>query len=249
MAEKIREAEFEVKRIKFEDSEIPPGSLLLDTSGDYLVAAVSGLEPEIFYAAEVYAPRTQQELIFLVLEKLQQEAGFSKKFLPGVIICGKGPGAYTSIRVGVSAARAIAQVAESKVLALDSLEVIAASHFLLSSCASGKTAVVRDAKMGQLYFLSCEFTNSLVVEEKSAVLSIEEVRAKIEKEGYFAVITDTPSVEELIKGTEIIYQNPLSIGLIDRANHHFREKKFVSWRELLPEYLRLSYAEQSRRKA
>jgi tRNA threonylcarbamoyladenosine biosynthesis protein TsaB len=237
---------FDIKKILAEDLNLPAKSVLFDTSGDYLIAALKGDDDAPVFAAEVFGPRKQQELIFQILEELQKEACLEGAFLPELVVCGKGPGAYTSIRVGVSAARAIAQASGSKVVAVDSLEVIAASYYLLNSCAIGKAAVVRDAKMNQVYFLGVSITDRLSIEGSSSVLSYEQAYERLKSESYHLILTDTPAVSERFKGFEFVNQNPHAIGLIERAVHHLEEGRLISWKQLLPEYLRLSYAEQKR---
>lgn len=246
MEKKADGSGFNIKKIISEDFKLPGKAILFDTSGDYLIAVMKDSEEKSFFAAEVFSPRKQQELIFQVFENLQKEACIEGSFLPDLVVCGKGPGAYTSIRVGVSAARAIAQASGSKVIAVDSLELIAASYYLLNSCAYGKVAVVRDAKMNQVYFLGVTISDKLSVEENTAVLNYEQAFEKLKSENYFAILTDTPGISEKFKDFEVINHRAYAIGLIERAVHYLKEERFVSWHQLLPEYLRLSYAEQKK---
>ncbi|MCX7832207.1 MAG: tRNA (adenosine(37)-N6)-threonylcarbamoyltransferase complex dimerization subunit type 1 TsaB [Actinobacteria bacterium] len=241
--------EFEIKRIKFDNSVLNEGTLLIEASSDTLICALKG-EENVFFCIETEASKMLQEVLFVVLDEIFNLAGkkSSPRSIPLVVV-GNGPGSYTSVRVSVSAARAIAQAAKSKALALDSLEILASSFWLLNSCSFGKIIVARDAKMGQLYYSSFLMEENLEVLEKTRVVGLDDFSKIIERREYNLLVSDSDSVVERFSGViDSRKVKPNAIGLIDLAEKKIRREKPSEWKDVLPVYLRLSYAEIKRRK-
>ncbi len=199
-------------------------------------------------AASIEAPFSQQEMIFVVLQKLYKEAEIEEKAQIPLIFCGRGPGSYTSTRIGVTAARGISQATGAMIYPLDSLRIIARSFWLLNSCAYRRCLVIRDAKMKQLYFLGFSSLDEFSAPEESSIGNIEEIREIAESKGVELIVTDTPEVIKNfeLKRVEVFVQIPEVIGLISEAMFAFRNRAPVEWQDLHPQYLRLSYAEQNK---
>lgn len=161
---------------------------------------------------------------------------------------GCGPGSYTSVRISVSAARAIAQSAGCRILPLSSLEVLAVSFYLLNSCVSGKVIAVRDAKMNQVYYQSFLFGNNSVEKSEIAILSTEKFKEILDKEGNVPVVTDTQSLADAIGNIRKVHlQKPAALGLIEVSENAYKPQELRDWSQVFPVYLRLSYAEIKKR--
>lgn len=243
--ENFQDISEKIKKIKQENSCIEPGSLLIEASHDFLVVSLK-IEDETYLAVEKETKKTLQEEFFILLEKLYEEAeklsgNIFREKIP-VIFAGLGPGSYTSVRITVTAARSLAQVSSAKIYPLDSLEILAYSFWILNSCASGKVAVVRDAKMGQFYFAGFSLENDVSILEKASVLTEEELLSRINKDGYFTVVTDSELRLEL-ENSEVELINPNAVGLIQICETKAKKEKPQGWETVLPSYLRLSYAE------
>lgn len=239
--------EFEIKRIKFENSNIKEGTVLIDASSDTLVCALKS-QGNVYFCAEIDTGKTLQEVLFVVLNEIFNFAG--KKNTPRdipLVIVGNGPGSYTSVRVSVSAARAIAQAANSKILALDSLEILANSFWMLNSCALGKIVVARDAKMGQLYYSSFILDENLKVIEKTRIVDLDDFSHLVEENEYSILVSDSSSVvDRFSHAIDSKYVKPNAIGLLELAEKKMKSEKPSDWKDILPIYLRLSYAEIKR---
>jgi|GEM_PF-5545185 len=231
-----------VKKIKFEEAAFPAGTIILDGSLDFLAAAIA-LGEGVFYAFELQTKRNLQEKLFSALKYLAAEAGFKEHFKPPLIAVGCGPGSYTSVRVSVAAARAMAQAADCSVLTLDSLDILMHSFWLFNSCAASRTAVVRDAKMNQVYVAGYEVDREVKKILSTSVMGLEEAVRFLTENKYVFVISDTLEVKTHFSNFDFYESNPGAIGLISAACDALKKNKPVSWEKVLPVYLRVSYAE------
>jgi tRNA threonylcarbamoyladenosine biosynthesis protein TsaB len=241
--EKINRAEnSRINQIKFEGSNLPPGTIIFDGSQDLFLAAVA-CEEGVFYSCEVEARKNLQEKLFSTLFELLESAGFKRPHQQPLLAVGCGPGSYTSVRVSVAAGRAMAQAAGSPVLILDSLEIVARSYWLLNSCALGKVAIVRDAKMNQVYLAGYELDSDIKKIHPVQIFGIEEAKRFLRENHYLTVISDTFSVYSFFKDLNFLEVRPRAIGLISTALEKYKEGTLSTWEKLLPVYLRVSYAE------
>lgn len=222
--------------------------MLFEGSLDTLVACVLGRDGSYYYK-EVHVNQRLQEEIFPVFEQVFKAAGFEKEPLKvPLIAAGCGPGSYTSVRLSVSAARALAQSIGCKILPLSSLEVLATGFYLLNSCVSGKIAVLRDAKMNQVYYQSFLFRNGNADKSEIMIFSVREAEEMLEREGIVAVVTDTESLFKAFGNARDIHlQRPNAIGLIQASEAMFKTGETKDWSEVFPVYLRLSYAEMKKK--
>ncbi len=92
------------------------------------------------------APRRHAELILPMIESLLAQAGLSRRQLDGIAV-GRGPGAFTGVRLAISVAQGLA-------LGLDLPVVTVSSLAALAMDAPGDDAsilAVIDARMGEVY--------------------------------------------------------------------------------------------------
>lgn len=85
------------------------------------------------------------------LQALLAEAGVALKDLDGLVV-GLGPGSYTGLRIGLTAAKTLAYALGKPLAGLDSLEIVARN----APAASTRIAVISDAQRGDVY--AADFT-------------------------------------------------------------------------------------------
>lgn len=92
------------------------------------------------------APRRHAELILPMLESLLAEAGVSRRQIDAVAV-GRGPGAFTGVRLAISVAQGLALGLDIPVVPVSSLAALAQDAPL------GETSIlaVIDARMGEIY--------------------------------------------------------------------------------------------------
>ncbi len=93
------------------------------------------------------APRRHAELILPMIEALLDEAGLSRRQLDGVAV-GRGPGAFTGVRLAISVAQGLALGLDIPVVPVSSLAALAQD-----ADAGGDAPIlaVIDARMGEVY--------------------------------------------------------------------------------------------------
>ena len=100
-------------------------------------------------ARSEFAPRRHAELLLPMCEEVLAEAGISRRRLD-VIAVGRGPGAFTGVRLAISAAQGIALALDLPVVPVSSLAALAALACDAPVDANPILAVI-DARMGEIY--------------------------------------------------------------------------------------------------
>jgi tRNA threonylcarbamoyladenosine biosynthesis protein TsaB len=133
-----------------------PLLLAIDTCGplgSVALGRIPGRDLEILGQTKL-AGRTYSATLVAAVADLLQSPGLELRNLDGIIVV-NGPGSFTGVRVGVSAAKGLAQGAEIPVVAISRLEVL--------SRKSGVPSAALDAHRGEVY-LRLERTGSPPVE-------------------------------------------------------------------------------------
>jgi len=107
------------------------------------VALVAGAR--VFARSEL-APRRHAELLLPMCEAVLAEAGLARRDLD-VLAVGRGPGAFTGVRLAVSAAQGIALALGIPVVPVSSLAALA----MQAPGDGGDVLAVIDARMGEVY--------------------------------------------------------------------------------------------------
>jgi tRNA threonylcarbamoyladenosine biosynthesis protein TsaB len=107
------------------------------------VALLSG---ERLFARSELAPRRHAELLLPMCDEVLAEAGLARRAL-NAIAFGCGPGAFTGVRLAVSAAQGIALALDLRVVPVSSLAALA----LQAPDNGAPILAVIDARMGEIY--------------------------------------------------------------------------------------------------
>lgn len=120
--------------------------LAIETSTESCsVALVHG---DALIARSELAPRRHAELVLPMADALLAEAGLGRHALDAIAV-GRGPGAFTGVRLGVSLAQGMAMALDLPVVTVSSLAALAMEAPDDGSEAS--ILAVIDARMGELY--------------------------------------------------------------------------------------------------
>ena len=129
--------------------------IALDTSTEACSVAIqcSG-EPIFRYIVE---PRVHAKALLPMLDELLAEAGVTPKQIDAVAF-GRGPGAFTGVRIGTAAAQAIALGGDLPVAPVSTIASIA--HRCYREHDHQKVAVAIDARMGEVYWGAYQIDDS-----------------------------------------------------------------------------------------
>jgi tRNA threonylcarbamoyladenosine biosynthesis protein TsaB len=123
----------------------PANILALDASGDRSTIGVHTAAGAVF-EVETDAGRKHGRDLIPAVRDLLRRAGVRPMDLD-LIAVGLGPGSYTGMRIGLTAARTLAYAAGARLAGLDSLEAVAQN----APADALRVAVVGDAQRGDVY--------------------------------------------------------------------------------------------------
>ncbi len=145
--------------------------LALETSSNACSAALLEGNQQKFTCIERFeiAPRQHTQLILPMIDAVLDEAGYDIKQVD-VLAFGRGPGAFTGVRVATGVVQAIAYGAALPVAQISSLAAIAQGSYRRHSVINSnqpqdielKLLVANDARMDEIYFAAYELKNGFM---------------------------------------------------------------------------------------
>jgi tRNA threonylcarbamoyladenosine biosynthesis protein TsaB len=119
--------------------------LALDTATEACSAALL-IGSDVIERSEI-APRRHAELILPMIESLLGEAGISRRQIDAIAV-GRGPGAFTGVRLAISVAQGLALGLDVPVIPVSSLAALAQDA---PTNIDAPILAVIDARMGEIY--------------------------------------------------------------------------------------------------
>ena len=173
----------------------------------------------------------------------------------GLLACSAGPGSFTGVRIGVATAKAMAQAAQKPCIAVSTLEALAYS----SRCFDGIIAPILDARRNQVYnaLFDCKKGNATrMTPDRALALSelleeLKELNRDVIFMGDGTLVFENEIREAL--GERAFFapkttRMNLAGAVAELGLEKFKAGETVAYGELVPEYVRLSQAEQDRLK-
>ena len=207
--------------------------LLIDTCGSEGSLALADTElAQAVVATEVLPGRTSSERLVPAVRRLMESNGWVLRELAAVVVV-HGPGSFTGVRVGLSAAKGLSEAGGVPLIAVSRLALLAAN-------AGEKDAVVHaalDAGRGEFY---CgQYAGRRGVRE--ALLNRDEVEAAV---GGGVVVVCEPKVAELlVRLSPRVVREPLAEDALPFALERIALGDFDDAATLDANYLRQTTAE------
>ncbi len=170
----------------------------------------------------------------------------------GLVAVGLGPGSFTSMRVGLAAAKAIAAARDLPLVGVPSLE---AAAWQVRDRAAGLVCPILDAGRGELYAAVCRVGATSVEEVEGAFLA--DARRLVERllaQGESVTVlggTDQAAASEIGAGLgeagavlpgQAVLPDALAVAQLGRRRYDERGGDDIA--SLRPIYVRMSYAEE-----
>lgn len=121
--------------------------LAIETATDACSAAL--LVDETIETRHVLAPREHARLIIPMIDELMREAGLTPTQLDAVAF-GRGPGAFTGLRIAAGVTQGVAFAAGLPVVAVSTLAAMAQD--VMDESAETRVIAALDARMGEVYW-------------------------------------------------------------------------------------------------
>ena len=202
--------------------------LSIDTTSEWgSIALTEG--DELVEEVEIHSPEGFGHVLFPELQQLLERHGVSV----GAIECfaaASGPGSFTGVRVGLSAAKGLAEATGKKIVAMSNLRVLA------SFASAPLRAVVLDARRGEIYGGVYDAELNPIAPE--SVMRLERWLQSLPGQGFELVLADDLSVESSAR----IVRPPRSLAA---AIGHIAWREFAAGRALDPAAVDANYVRRS----
>ncbi len=215
---------------------MPRNCLVIDSTGRWLSVGVFG---ERSHQIVLDARREASTRLVAVIDETLHAALVRR---PDWIVCLRGPGSFTGIRIGVSTARTLAQLWDIPVIGIDSTAAYAYSCLLAEGQLS-EVCVQIDGKQNRVYARRLERTRALnqIQEEGPLDLPAPEVFARYPHATHF--VDDVDAVARYLGGSGL---SPAYRPLPELRPEYFftlalelgGETRADSYESLTPLYLR-----------
>ena len=182
-------------------------------------------------ATEVLPGRSSSERLVPAVRRLMEGRGWRLGELAAVVVV-HGPGSFTGVRVGVSAAKGLCEAAGVPLIAVSRLALLAASVG-----GGGTVHAVLDAGRGEFYY--GEYVGRLCVRER--LMGAEDVEAAVS--GGVVVVCEAKVAEALVALTPRVVGEPSAGDALPLALARIGGGEFDDAATLDANYLRQTDAE------
>ncbi len=212
----------------------------IDTSGHTASAAVCDGE-NILAESFVMTKLTQSQIILPLVQRVLSDCGHEINDIEAIAAV-KGPGSYTGIRIGISAAKGISTGNGCKCAGISSLEALA-YNFSEIDC---EVSAVMLARKNLLYNANFRVNSHSVerlsadriISEEELILEISETGKKFYAAGDYAQTLSEKSENIMKAPAGLLYPRASSVCFAALRG------EFVSADELSPDYLQITKAEK-----
>jgi len=208
---------------------------IIDTSSKYLYIACA-IGDKVFYHYEDELDMKHSETLLVKIDQLLSKNKLSLSDTDIFCAC-TGPGSFTGIRIGVTTARAFAQIYNKPTMAVNSLELIA-----YNINKKGIAMPLSYAVNGKYYCAAYQDGKTVM---PPAVIKIEDLNnlrqsliKKYETEEVFFIYPDN------IDGVKGIIKPCLPLDYTRYCKQKEKENNYGDYNKLVPEYAALSQAEK-----
>ncbi len=207
--------------------------LLIHTAGGEGSVALADTEAaQAIVAAEVLPGRTSSERLVPAVRRLMEGRGFQLGELAAVVVV-HGPGSFTGVRVGVSAAKGLSEAGGVGLIAVSRLALLAASV----DGGGGPVHAVLDAGRGEFYY--GEYVGRRCLRE----VLMHEGDVLAAARGGVVVVCETKVAEALSGLAPKIVEEPLAEDALPFALERIAAGDFDDAATLDANYLRRTDAE------
>ncbi|MFT6733196.1 MAG: tRNA threonylcarbamoyladenosine biosynthesis protein TsaB [Polaribacter sp.] len=224
--------------------------LAIDSSTE--ACSVALMNDDKVYQRFQLAPRKHAELLLPMVDEVMKEADLSLVELDALACC-VGPGAFTGLRIAVSAAQGLAFASNLPCIAVSSLEILAISAFKQTQANVCISAI--DARMQEVYFAVFQRADGgeatlLGIEGVYKPLDIDIEQWNILTESEIVLIGNgwseyefNPSIKKL-NAVQLDNQFPSAVDILSKAEAELKSNNLLKPEKLQPIYIRNNVAKK-----
>ncbi len=207
--------------------------LLIDTCGSEGSVALADTEKKpAVIASERLPGRSSSERLVPGIRKAMETWGWDLKELTAIVVV-SGPGSFTGVRVGLSAAKGLSEAGRVPLIAVSRLALLAG----LAGEGEGRVCAVLDAGRGEFYF--GEYSGHRMVRE--ALMEKAEVEASADN---CTLVVSEKTVAESLAGLQPrMVREPLAEDALSTAVERIGANAFDDVATLDANYLRRTDAQ------
>ena len=170
--------------------------LAIETS-DSICGACVYFDEEKYFSSKVILRHSHSEKLFEVIQSVLDQASISQNDLK-VIAVSNGPGSFTGLRIGMSAAKGIAQSLSVPIIPVPTFEALA---FQISKYLPEDSYFAISNRVGrdELYFAKFQIKgNSYIFKEELKIIPISEIFSSSKSIAVFGNFGESNTVEKII---------------------------------------------------
>jgi tRNA threonylcarbamoyladenosine biosynthesis protein TsaB len=170
--------------------------LAIETS-DSICGACVYFDESKYFSAKVILKHSHSEKLFEVIQSVLNQASISQNDLK-VIAVSNGPGSFTGLRIGMSAAKGLAQALSIPIIPVPTFEALA---FQISKYLPEDSSFAISNRVGrdELYFAKFQIKgNSYIFQEELKIIPISEIFLFAKGMNVFGNIGEANSTDKII---------------------------------------------------
>ena len=237
-----------------------PNILAIETATEACSAALIITDYENIKEYERFqlAPREHTKLILPMLEEVLAEAGIKLQDIDAIAF-GRGPGAFTGLRIAAGITQGLALSIDKPVIPVSTLGALALQAVEVSHNHKATIISALDARMGEVYWGEFKFVDDRIVlignERVSSPEILEDRLSKITKDNKIITIGSGWDVHKEVlfkkeKMNNIVHLKeifPNALAIAKTALTLFLDGNTVSSEDAQPVYIRNNVAQKSRK--
>lgn len=210
--------------------------LLIETSGKNCSVALCSDGRQVAHRSVCAEQFVHAEQLHVLLDEVQRESGILWKDLTAVAVS-KGPGSYTGLRIGVSAAKGLCYAIGCPLIAIETTSILA-HHAAQSNDHNARIIPMIDARRMEVYAAEFDAQGTRITADEAIILDA----AYIEKfkQQQILLIGDGAAKCAQLAGDRATIREvlPDASMMIGPAMHAFRQQQFEDVAYFEPHYLK-----------
>ncbi len=217
--------------------------LCIETSTNICSVALSE-NGQLLASFEEREANSHAALLTVLIERLMAQSSKAMSDLDAVAVS-SGPGSYTGLRIGVSVAKGICYALHKPLIAIPSLQILAAGVWLseITRDSDKKTLICSmiDARRMEVYSALYNVNLTLAGEIKAEIIDDQSYSKELEKNSIIFAGNGAQKCKDFIHHPKAVFLdgvNPLASQMAKLAFCAFEDKKFESVAYFEPFYLK-----------